>query len=132
MAMFGFVTRSIGRKLFVAVGLPLFLFALAGVLWLRHLAGTESPGLEAAFRVVILGLVGFGLLIGVVHLLAVRILVELPLQRLAGVLRQAQAGDFLHRIEVDGRDELAGLARSLNTTLAAITDLHAMRIEDLA
>jgi len=47
-------------------------------------------------------------------------------------MRRARQGDFLHRVDVKGEDELAELARTYNDTLAAITDLHALRIDDAA
>ena len=42
------VRRTIGRKLLVAVGLPSLAVAMAGVLWLRHEASHQAPGLEPA------------------------------------------------------------------------------------
>ena len=53
--MLRYIQRSIGRKLLVAVGLPTLVVALAGVLWLRHEAQAEAPGLEPAFRAAIAG-----------------------------------------------------------------------------
>jgi diguanylate cyclase (GGDEF)-like protein len=126
------VRRTIGRKLFLAVGLPTLAVALAGVLWLRHEAATEAPSLEPAFRVAILGVLLLAGLMGLIHALAVRFLLEQPLQRLAAGLQRASRGDFLHRLEAGGDDELGALARTFNTTLAAITDLHAARIDDAA
>lgn len=124
--------RTIGRKLLVAVGLPSLLVALAGVLWLRHLAATEAPGLEPAFRIAIAGVVLLAVVMGLIHLVAVRLLLDLPLQRLTADLERSSRGDFLHRLEAGGDDELGALARSFNAALAAITDLHAARIDDAA
>jgi diguanylate cyclase (GGDEF)-like protein len=39
-------------------------------------------------------------------------------------------GDFLHRVPVESDDEIGRLARTYNETLAAVTDLHARRVED--
>lgn len=44
------VSRSIGRKLMLAVGVPSLVFALLGVLWLRHQTWLAAPGLEAVYR----------------------------------------------------------------------------------
>lgn len=126
------IQRSIGRKLLVAVGLPSFLVALAGVLWLRHEAQVEAPGLEPAFRLAILGVLLFAALMALIHAVAVRVLLEQRLQRLSASLRRARQGDFLHRLPADDLDELGDLARTFNSTMAAITDLHARRLDDEA
>jgi diguanylate cyclase (GGDEF)-like protein len=126
------VRRTIGRKLLVAVGLPSLAVALAGVLWLRHQASQEAPGLEPALRIAIVGVIVFAAIMAVIHAVAVRLLLEQPLGRLTAGLRRASQGDFLHRLDVSGDDELAALARTFNTTLAAVTDLHAARIDDAA
>jgi diguanylate cyclase (GGDEF)-like protein len=130
--MLGAVTRSIGRKLLVAIGLPSLALTLGGVLWLRHEARVVAPGLEPAFRVALIGLLVVSALMATVLVVAVQLLLELPLQRLAAAMRRAQRGDWLHRLEPEGHDELAELARTYNATLAAITDLHAARLEDAA
>jgi len=124
--------RSISRKLLAAVGLPSLAVALAGVAWLRHEASTSSPALASAFSMVVAGLALFGIIMVGIHVVAVRVFLEQPLQRLAAGLRRAREGDFLHRVEVRGEDELAELAGTYNATLAAITDLHALRIDDAA
>ncbi len=126
------VRRTIGRKLLLAVGLPTLVVALAGVLWLRHEASTEAPGLEPAFRVAILGVLLFAALMGLIHAVALRLLLEQPLRRLTAGLQRASRGDFLHRLDTGRDDELGALARTFNTTLAAVTDLHAARIDDAA
>ena len=130
--MLSFVRRSIARKLMVAVGVPSLGFALVGVLWLRHETRLLAPGLEQVYAIALAALLVFAAAMAVTHFVAVWRVVERPLQRLAAGLRRAREGDFLHRIEVVGRDELAALAREFNTTLAAITDLNARRIEDAA
>jgi diguanylate cyclase (GGDEF)-like protein len=53
-----------------------------------------------------------------------------PLKALVAAMRRAREGDFLHRVPVRDEDELARLAEAYNQTLAAVTDLHARRIED--
>ncbi len=127
-----FFRRSIGRKLLLAVGLPSALATLAGLMWLRHLAGSGDPRVESAFQWATGGLLFFVVLVSVVHVLAVHVLVERPLQRLTAAMRRTQGGDFLQRVEETGEDELAELARTFNATLAAITDLHVLRIDDAA
>jgi diguanylate cyclase (GGDEF)-like protein len=126
------VRRSIGRKLMLAVGLPSLVVALAGVLWLRHEASHVAPVLEPAINAAIGGVLLFSAVMALIHAVAVRLLLEQPLQRLAAGLLRASRGDFLHRLEVRGDDELAALARTFNTTLAAVTDLKAARIDDAA
>ncbi|HET9553169.1 MAG TPA: diguanylate cyclase, partial [Anaeromyxobacteraceae bacterium] len=128
--MLHLIDRSIGRKLLAAVGLPSLAVALAGVLWLRHEARLAAPSLEPTFGVAVVGLLVFAGVMGLIHAVAVRVLLENPLRQLTAAMRRAREGDFLHRVEVAGDDELAELARTFNTTLAAITDLHALRIDD--
>lgn len=122
--------RTIGRKLLFAVGLPSLTVAMAGVLWLRHEASHSAPDLEPALRLAVGGVIVFSALMALIHVVAVRVLLERPLQRLAAGLRRASQGDFLHRLDARGDDELGELARTFNTTLAAVTDLKAARIDD--
>jgi len=117
----------IGRKLLVAVGLPTLLVALAGVAWLRAETRAFAPGLWGA---VLAFLVAFAAATALVHLLAVRLLIEQPLARIVRSLRRAEAGDFLLRVPIESEDELGELARSFNTALSAITDLRWRRLED--
>ncbi len=124
------VRRSIGRKLLLAVGVPSLAVALGGVLWLRHEASHTAPGLEPALRVAILGVVLLAALMALIHVVAVRVLLEQPLAKLTAGLARAAQGDFLLRLDGRGDDELGALARTFNTTLAAVTDLHAARIDD--
>jgi diguanylate cyclase (GGDEF)-like protein len=128
--MLHLLRRSIGRKILVAVGVPSTLAAVAGLLWLRALASHGDPQDELAFRLALGGLACFFLVVAVVHVISVRLFLELPLRDLAASMRRAQEGDFLHRVEAGGDDELADLARTFNATLAAVTDLHARRIDD--
>jgi diguanylate cyclase (GGDEF)-like protein len=124
--------RSLGRKLLVAVGIPSLAFALALLLWLQRQARLNAAGLDPAFRAALAVLVIFAGATCATHLLAMRWLLEQPLQRLAAGLRRARDGHFLHRVPVESEDELGMLAQDFNTTLAAITDLHARRLEDEA
>ena len=130
--MLHFFRRSIGRKLLLAVWLPSTLAGLAGLYWLRQLAHHGDPQDELAFQVAMGGLVAFALVVAVVHVISVRMFLELPLRELTAAMRRAQLGDFLHRVEIQGEDELSELARTFNATLAAVTDLHALRIDDAA
>jgi diguanylate cyclase (GGDEF)-like protein len=125
MALF---SRSrLGRRLLLAAGLPSVVVALAGVGWLRY----ETQGIAPALWSWVLG---FFLVLAagtsLAHQLAVRLVVERRLARVVAALKRAEGGDFLHRLPVDADDELGDLARSFNTTLAAITDLRAGRIDD--
>lgn len=128
--MLRLVRRSIGRKLMLALGAPSLAFAVAGVLWLRREIGLVAPGLEGVFRTAIVALVLFSVAMAVNHVLVVRLLVRNPLKRLVAAMQRARQGDFLHRVPVVGEDELGRLAAAYNETLAALTDLHARRIED--
>ncbi len=123
--------HSISRKLLAAVGLPSLAVALAGLAWLGWEAATR-PEWRVAFPIAAAGLALFGTAMVFIHALAVRFYLEQPLQRLGAAMKRAREGDFLHRVEVHGEDELAELARTYNATLAAITDLHALRIDDAA
>ncbi len=124
------VTRSIGRKLMLAVGLPSLLFAVVGVLWLRHRTQLAAPGLEGVYRTALVALVVFAVAMALTHALVVRIFVRNPLKRLVAAMGRTRAGDFLHRVPVESRDEIGRLAEAYNETLAAVTDLNARRIED--
>ncbi len=130
--MLRYVHRSIGRKLMLAVGVPSLLFALAGVLWLRHETSLLAPGLEGPYRVALVALVLFAIAMGITHLLVIRILVRNPLKRLVAAMARARGGDFLHRVPVESADEIGRLAQAYNATLAAVTDLSARRLEDAA
>jgi diguanylate cyclase (GGDEF)-like protein len=128
--MLRYVRRSIGRKLMLAVGAPSLLFSLVGVLWLRHETQLLAPGLEDVYRTALAALLVFAVAMGLTHVLVVRLLVRNRLKRLVAAMRRARDGDFLHRVPVEGEDELGRLAEAYNATLAAVTDLHARRIED--
>ncbi len=128
--MLRYVRRSIGRKLMLAVGVPSLLFALLVVLWLRRETVFVAPGLDHAYRVALGALVVFAAAIGVTYAVVVRLLVRNPLKRLVAAMRWARDGDFLHRVPVESADEIGRLAEAYNATLAAVTDLHARRIED--
>ena len=122
-----FVRSHIARKLLLAVGAPSFLLALAGVLLLLSATREKAPGL---WSFVLAFLVVLAFTMSSIHLLAVRLLLEQPLARIVASLKRAEKGDFLIRAPVESEDELGELARSFNTALAAITDLHARRIDD--
>jgi diguanylate cyclase (GGDEF)-like protein len=126
------IRRSIGRKLLVAVGAPALLISLAGVLWLRHETRRLAPEVEPLHQAALLALVLLATGLAATHLVAVRLFVDRRLRRLAAGMRRAREGDFLHRVPVDGEDEIGQVARTYNDTLAAITDLHVRRIEDAA
>ena len=126
------IRRSIGRKLLLAVGAPALLLSVAGVLWLRHETRLLAPAAEPLHRAGLLALVVLAATLAGTHLVAVRLFVDRRLVRLAAGMRRAREGDFLHRVPVDGEDEIGQVARSYNETLAAITDLHVLRIEDAA
>ena len=128
--MFRQITRSIGRKLMLAEGVPSLVFALVGVLWLRHHTRLAAPGLEGVYRTALLALVVFAVAMAITHVLVVRLFVRNPLKRLVAAMSRTRAGDFLHRVPVESEDELGRLAEAYNETLAAVTDLNARRIED--
>lgn len=122
-----FILSKIARKLLLAVGVPTFLLALVGVLWLGSATREKAPGLWS-FVLAFLIVVAFTM--SAVHLVAVRLLLERPLGRIVAALKRAEQGDFLTRAPVEAEDELGELARRFNTALAAITDLHARRLDD--
>ncbi len=125
-----YVRRSIGRKLMLAVGLPSFVFSVAGVLWLRRETSALAPGLDPVYRGALVALGVFTAAMGLTFVLVIRVLVRNPLKRLVAAMKRAQAGDFLHRVPVESDDEIGRLARTYNETLAALTDLNARRVED--
>ena len=125
-----YVRRSLGRKLMLALGLPSLAFAVVGVLWLRRETAAIAPEIEPVYRVALVALVVFAAAMSFTHVLVIRLFVRNPLKRLVAAMKRAQAGDFLHRVPVEGQDEIARLARTYNETLAAVTDLNARRIED--
>ncbi len=122
-----FIRSQIARKLLIAVGIPSLLLALVGVLWLHAATRDTAPGL---WSFVLAFLVVLAVTMSTVHLVAVRLLLEQPLARIVAALKRTEQGEFLIRAPVESEDELGDLARSFNTALAAITDLHARRIED--
>jgi diguanylate cyclase (GGDEF)-like protein len=128
--MFRRITRSIGRKLMLAVGLPSLLFAVLVVLWLRHQTRLAAPELDGVYRTALVALVVFAVAMALTHVLVLRVFVRNPLKRLVAAMGRARGGDFLHRVPVEGRDEIGRLAEAYNDTLAAVTDLNARRIED--
>ncbi|HVO29950.1 MAG TPA: HAMP domain-containing protein, partial [bacterium] len=62
-------------------------------------------------------------------LLFTRYLVYKPLRSLTRTIRKAEEGDFLHRADVPGDDEVAQLAKDFNGMLGRITTLTAMNME---
>jgi diguanylate cyclase (GGDEF)-like protein len=126
------IRRSLGRKLLAAVGLPSVAFALGLVAWMRHRTRLAGPGLDPAFHEGLVVLVLFAGAVTAIHVLATRYMLGRPLRALMAALRHAREGEFLYRVPVESEDELGALAREFNTTLAAITDLHARRIDDQA
>ncbi|WP_242395343.1 sensor domain-containing diguanylate cyclase [Anaeromyxobacter oryzisoli] len=116
----------------LASGVPSLLFAVVMLLWLRSRTQAIAPELDAAYRLAIVAVILFAAGMAVIHALAMRLMVGRPLQRLAAGLQRAREGDFLYRVPVETADELGVLAENFNTTLAAITDLHARRIDDAA
>jgi diguanylate cyclase (GGDEF)-like protein len=116
--------RSIGTKLILAVGLPSTATGLALATWLSHATPAARPGVIALAALVAVT--------AVVHAVAVRLVLGRPLARLAAAVRRARDGDFLLRVPVETGDDIGRLAGDINTTLAAITDLHALRIQDAA
>ena len=125
--MLRFLRRRVARELLVAVGVPTFVLALAGIVWLRSETREVAPAL---WGTVLAFLVVMAAALAALHLLMVRVLVEAPLARIVASLRRAEQGDFLLRLPVHSEDEIGELARRFNTALAAITDLHARQMED--
>jgi diguanylate cyclase (GGDEF)-like protein len=125
--MLQFIRSHIARKLLFAVGVPSLLLAAVGVLWLHSATREPAPGL---WPFVLAFLVVLAATMSSIHLVAVRLLLEQPLARIVAALKRTERGEFLIRVPVVSEDELGELARSFNTALAAITDLHALRIED--
>ena len=125
--MLHFIRSQIARKLLVAVGVPSFVLAVVGVLLLHAATRHTAPGL---WSFVLAFLVVLAITMSSVHLVAARLLLEQPLARIVAALKRTERGEFLVRVPVESEDELGELARSFNTALAAITDLHARRIED--
>ncbi len=121
------VRRSLSTKLLFAVGLPSFAVAVSGAIWLQRTTRALDPNLG---RIVLAAVVALSAVLAGAQLLVVRLLVEIPIRRLATSMRKAREGDFLHRVPAEGEDELAELADAFNATLAAVTDLHARRLED--
>src|SRR5512134_2334051 len=111
------IRRSIGRKLLLAVGAPALLFSLLGVLWLRHETRPLAPEVGPLHHAALLALVVLAAALAATHLVAVRLFVDRRLRRLAAGMRRAREGDFLHRVPVDGEDEIGQVARTYNETL---------------
>lgn len=127
LRMLRYIRKSVSRKLLVAFGLPSLAIAAAGAIWLTRATGTPARGSNHA---VLVAVAAVALVLLGAQLLGARLFVEWPLQRLTDAIRKSHQGDFLHRIPVERTDELGQLAEAFNSTLAAITDLHARRIDD--
>ncbi|RMG14572.1 MAG: diguanylate cyclase [Deltaproteobacteria bacterium] len=114
-----FLRRRLGRKTAVFAGACALLAAGLG-LWLSgtSLRSSDALVLLSAVAAAVVGTV-----------VAVRILVLRRLERLARVMKKAEAGDFLVRAQVDSDDEIGELARAFNTMLAEITDMAATQID---
>jgi diguanylate cyclase (GGDEF)-like protein len=125
--MLRYIRQSLGRKLLVAISLPSFAIAIAGAIWL--VGATEAPS-HGVNRSVVAAIVAIAAALLGAQLLGIRLFVEWPLRRLAEAIRKSHEGDFLHRIPVERTDELGQLAEAFNSTLAAITDLNARRLDD--
>ncbi len=117
--MVRFIRLRLGRKTAVVAGACALAAAALG-LWL---SGTSLRSTDA---LVLLGAVAAGV-VGTV--IAVRRVVLRRLERLAHVMKNAEAGDFLVRAKVDSDDEIGELAKAFNTMLAEITDLAATQID---
>jgi diguanylate cyclase (GGDEF)-like protein len=128
--MLSCIKRSIGRKLVAAVGLPVLLIGLAGMALLQSASRGASPDVAAIARLALIADIVLVSATAIVLFVTAHLLVVRPLERLNLVMRQAKAGDFLHRAKIDSTDELGELSSSFNGALAAITDLHARRLED--
>ena len=58
-----------------------------------------------------------------------RLFVNRPLEKLTQTIRKAEQGDFLHRAQVPGNDEIATLAKDFNAMLGRITTLTALNMD---
>ncbi|MBX7149027.1 diguanylate cyclase [bacterium] len=61
--------------------------------------------------------------------LSTNVLINRPLDKIKNVVRQAEDGNFLTRVDHVSTDELGELSQSFNRMLAKITDLDARKIE---
>ena len=73
-------------------------------------------------QVLLIGVVCFGCAVALAGLIAHSI--SAPLEQLAGVMRDSDGGKLAHRLEPDGRDELAQVARKFNEMAGAIGQAH--------
>lgn len=58
-----------------------------------------------------------------------RLFVTRPIEKLTQTIRKAEQGDFLHRAQVPGNDEIATLAKDFNAMLGRITTLTALNMD---
>jgi PAS domain S-box-containing protein len=85
---------------------------------------------QMSLRYALLWLLLIGLVFGVVIILVVERMVLWPLEKLsAGVGGITAQGDPAGRVQVEGRDELSGLARTINEMLAKLEQSQAERRE---
>ncbi len=119
MIVIRFVRKRIGRKIALAgVAAGMGAAALGIVLSGEPLDSRSTWVLVAAVTAGVLATA-----------LSLRPVVLTPLDRLTGVMKQAEEGDFLKRVSVESDDELGDLASRFNVMLAKITDLLAERID---
>jgi diguanylate cyclase (GGDEF)-like protein len=117
---------SVGRKIALAVCLPIALLALTGLLfvWSR-----DRGALDQTFARALIGIVVVALLLAAMTVLAVRAFVVRPLRRLASAMARAKDGDVMTRAPVETPDEIGALAETFNAMLARMTDLKAQEID---
>ncbi|HEU5472540.1 MAG TPA: methyl-accepting chemotaxis protein [Actinophytocola sp.] len=98
-------------------------------------AAAEAQDTYESARMMILAIVGGGLLVSLILALLVARSVIRPLRKVQAVLEQVDNGDLRVRVDDHGKDELAGVAHSLDHTLdslAGVLELVDRSATDLA
>ncbi|SDJ10265.1 methyl-accepting chemotaxis protein [Frankineae bacterium MT45] len=88
-----------------------------------HADAKRAESAYSSARSLIIVLMALGLAVGVAIALATARSLSRPIRRTEGVLQRMAGGDLTARVEISGRDELARMGASLNTSLASVAEV---------
>ncbi len=113
--MFSFFRKSIARKVALIVG--------ASCLVIVVVPGLDYPHVQVIASLLLVAFVT------AMTVLAMRVFISAPLRKLKRAIEAAEAGDYLHRLDVTGPDEVGRLAGDFNRLMARLTEIQASKID---
>ncbi|MBI2339185.1 MAG: diguanylate cyclase [Deltaproteobacteria bacterium] len=125
---FSFFRRSVGAKIALASTVTL-LFVTALFLLIFTLLDVTLLSKFTLLQLIPVFVLLLVFVEVILVMFTVSLFVDRPLQKLRNVMRLAEEGNFLVRVEIDSPDEMGRLAGSFNRMLSKITDLEARKIE---